>query len=219
MRLGLGLGLAEKCKNISNGIRRITGVGNYWYWIDGSTLDEDIDIASLVYPLRYDIIIRKEFFCFYQENRATYRDNFEIFFEGAREHVYYQWFTKVLIPRFRPELKGNTAGIDHIYRVRLNKSAALFDAIERHGFNPDYPILPYTGETVLETSTGIKTGASYYMGDGCHRLAYLISTGYKTLPKSHVRIKRFRELTPSDNTSLIARHINIDWDSSGLDIK
>lgn len=215
----MGLGLGQKIRAIGNHIRRVTGTGNYWYWIEGSELDEDIEIASLVYPLRYDIVIRKDFFNFYKTNRDAYNDNFQAFFDEAREHVYYQWFRNVLVPRFKPELSGNTEAIDIVYLDRVQKSAALFDAIEKSGFDARHPILPYTGETILPTSTGVRTEAKYFMGDGCHRLAYLMSTGHKRVPANHVRVKCYRELTPLDNTSLIAPYINIDWNAAGLDLK
>ncbi|TCK19461.1 hypothetical protein DFR30_2772 [Thiogranum longum] len=214
----MGLGFGTKLRYVKDAICRGARIGNYWHWVDAKDAPENIDIASLVYPLRYDIVIRKEFFCLYREFRSEYHSDFNTFFIRAKEHIYFQWFTTVLVHRFRPDLVSAPGALEHAFKDRIKRSAILFDTIEQNDFDTRHPILPCTGETILPTDSGLTTGAKYYMGDGCHRLAYLMSMGYDSLPGRYARIKCYRKFKPLDNTSLISPHIEVDWKRSGLNI-
>ena len=206
----MGTNIRKILGDTSNRIKRTTRTGNYWYWMESS----DIDIWPLVYPLRYDILVRGSFFRLYKNNRTLYQTNTYRFTELARQHSYYIWFTQVMVPRFAPKLTGNDEGIRSAYSDRLTCAAKLYDSIEKHGFDPASPIITKTGETILPTTTGITTGARYYMGDGCHRLACLLALGYEKIPCDWARVKCFRYYQPLDNTSLLRPFMNIDWESA-----
>ncbi len=188
-------------------------VGDYWRWQELTKIDVAIDIHSLVFPLRYDIMIRKEFFEYYAENRSVYISKPSVFFEAMQGHPYYQWFSKVLATRYEPHLHDDPAAMQREFSKRVAASAAIYDSIINNGFDKSSPIVPHTAKHILPAESGRETGAKYYMGDGCHRLACLMSLGYQTLPHDYVRVKCFKRLTPLDNTALLARSIsvNAEW--------
>lgn len=183
--------------------KALARLGNYWYWLGDEQTGDELDIKSLVYPFRYDILIRKEYFSFYLENRDLYRSDFPAFLELAKNHAYYLWFTKVAIPRASSELRDNPEEIEKTFIKRLRKSAVLYDRIKEHGFDRRHPIVPHTAELILPTVTGKTTEEKYFMGDGCHRLACLMVLGYKKLPKGYYRVKCYKKFVPLDNTSLL----------------
>lgn len=193
-----------------NTLKEKLDTGDYWRWLEPMEVDAAIDINSLVFPLRYDIMIRKEFFEYYAENQSVYKSKPSVFFEAVREHPYYHWFREVLATRYAPHLRDDPAAMQQEFSKRVAASAAVYDSIINKGFDNSSPIVPYTAEHILPADSGRETGAKYYMGDGCHRLACLMSLGYQTLPRDYVRVKWFKRLTPLDNSALLARSISVD---------
>jgi hypothetical protein len=207
----MGLGLKSKTAGVLNLIKRLMNVGDFWYWLPPEEVDTEIPIAPLVRPLRYDILIRKSYFDFYAAHRDLYREDFDAYLEKARGHAYFAWFTRVLMVRFEPGSIGDEARTRELFAARLKEAAKLHDSIQSEGFKPEYPVSPHTAREILPTDTGQVFDQKYYMGDGCHRLACLMSLGYKSLPREFVRVKCHRRLAPLDNTSLLADHLDIVW--------
>lgn len=193
-----------------NRLKARLDIGDYWYWLAPAEVDETIDIRSMIFPLRYDILIRKSFFEFYAGHRDLYRDDPNAFLQLARAHPYHEWFEKVLIVRYEPRLQQDLAGREQAFAGRVVASAALYDSIESRGFDKSSPIIPYTGKQILPADSGRETGAKYYMGDGCHRLACLMSQGFTKLPREYVRVKCFRRLVPLDNSRLLSGSMKVD---------
>jgi len=207
----MGFGLRLKIMGVSNSLKRTLRAGDYWYWLPPQKTGGEIPIYPLVYPLRYDILVRKTFFDFYESHSQIYRDDLDAFIDLARKHVYHAWFTRVLIPRFEADSLNDERHIHALFVKRVRSAVALHDSIRKRGFDTAHPIIPYTGERILPTSTGYSSSQEYYMGDGCHRLACLMSMGYRSLPRDLVKVKCFRRLEPLDNTALLEGRIPIDW--------
>jgi hypothetical protein len=210
----VGLGLKFKGQKALNKIKASLNIGNYWYWLDQLDTPNEVPIEPLVYPLRYDILIRKSFFDFYSENRSLYREDSAKFIELAHDHPYFQWFTKVLVIRFHNESKNDSRMIDQLYAERVREAATLHDSISSQGFDVRFPIIPYTGNKIFPTDSGKSVSGTYFMGDGCHRLACLMSQGYTSIPRSMLRVKCFSQLRPIDNTAMLSQHLAIDWPST-----
>lgn len=207
----MGLGLKAKAHSTLNAIKTMLKLGEYWYWLPESAAPEEIPIRPLVYPLRYDILIRKAFFDFYAANRELYARDPEAFIARAVDHEYHAWFTRVLMVRYEPQSVSDPQRTLTLFRDRVQRAAALHDSIAARGFDPAHPIVPFTGETIAAHAGASATDQKYFMGDGCHRLACLMSQGYTSLPRQMMRVKCFRRLIPFDNTALLSDHLPIDW--------
>jgi len=173
----------------------------------------EIAIAPMVAPLRYDILIRKSFFDYCWAERSLRNSAPKAFLSGALEHEYFQWFTNVLMVRYHPKDRDDLIRTKELYTDRVRQAIALHDSMERRGFDPHFPIIPVTGETIRPATSGRPVSGRFFMGDGCHRLAYLMSRGYESLPRKFVRIKCFRTLSPLDNSALLEGHVSFRWNN------
>ena len=171
----MGLGIRAKVNCAWNSLKAGVGVGEYWYWVPDRQVEQAIPIAPLVYPLRYDILIRKDFFDLYAANRDLFHADLDAFLAKAKDHVYYEWFTKVLLARYEPRSMDDERRAMALFQDRVMRSAELHELIRINGFDQRHPIIPFTGMKILPADSGKYTGQKYYMGDGCHRLACLIS--------------------------------------------
>lgn len=213
----MALGLRYKANQALNAVKARMRMGDYWFWLPAAEVPAGIPIGPLVYPLRYDVLIRKSYFDFYAEHRELYRTDFRRFLEIASGHQYFEWFTRVLMVRFETNSSGNRERTLALFADRLHAAASLHDSMEQDGFDPAHPIIPYTGLEILPAESGIDTGEKYFLGDGCHRLACLMSLGYETLPREFMRVKCFRKLTPLDNTNLLTGYLEINWPAAMTD--
>lgn len=193
-----------------NFIRSKLDLGDYWYWADDKELEPELAIWPIIHPLRYDVLIRKSFMDFYEANRDLYSNDFISFMSLAKQHVYYDWFTNVLVVRYLPQFIGKEKILAKRFEDRVIATAKLYDSISNRGFDNRSPIILYTGKSILPAESGRQTGAKYYMGDGCHRLACLMSMGYQSLPKKYVKVKCFKRLIPLDNTHMLQSSIPLD---------
>ena len=103
-----------------NRLRAKLDVGDYWCWLDAEDVEGEIDIHALVFPLRYDIQIRKVFFEYYAEHRDMYREYPSAFLQSVKQHPYYEWFKKVLVVRYEAQLKNDPGPAqDKAFAVRV----------------------------------------------------------------------------------------------------
>lgn len=196
---------------------RATGVGNYWYWLDTPELAEGIDIASLVCPLRYDVLVRRDFLAFYAAHRDLYIADFDAFVDLAKQGSYYIWYMQSEVVRCKRDLLGNEESLEAGFVDRIRAAAALYEAMRERDLVRKFPIILKTAEQLLPPTTdksGPPTGkvvsARYFLADGCHRLAFLMAMGYTVLPTIYFRVKCFREFSPFDSTSLLVRSLPIN---------
>lgn len=198
-------------------LKRTLRVGNYWYWLDVPELDRGIDIAALICPLRYDVLVRRDFYPFYAAHRDLYIHNPEVFMGLARQTPYYTWYTKSEAVRCLPRLVGDEDALWPGFVNTVHKAASLYESMLESGFDRRFPVILRTAEQLLPPTadrsappTGKVVSARYFQADGCHRLAMLMHMGCTLLPPGYFRVQCFREFSPFDSTSLLARSLPIE---------
>jgi hypothetical protein len=162
--------------------------------------DGPADLGELVSPLRYDILVRAEYFTFLAERLEQFEADFEGFFATALTHPYYTWFTTIALPRFRPHDAATEARRQAAYRQRLHEAASLYRSVQARGYDGvGHPLLLRAAEPGARTDSGKLVPRRLYAGDGCHRLALLLHLGCRSLPPEWYRIRRVAR--PLDNTA------------------
>jgi len=186
-----------------------------WRWVEPPELQNGIAVDRLVSPLRYDILPRLEFFCFYLQNRDRLRDSAELV-EAARNTNYFTWFVSSdAVRRIGAPALQDKETLEKRFAARVHRSAALFESFLNRGYRPNPPIILKTADRVLPASarrgcyTGKKVSERYFLSDGCHRLALLMSRGVKTLPRGYFNVRSYPEFSPFDSTSLLVRSLAV----------
>lgn len=194
-----------------NQARRVTGIGNYWSWIDVPELANGIEIAAIVCPLRYDVLVRRDFFVFYAHHRGLYSSDWNTFMALTKRTSYYTWYLES--EAVRTNIRGGRHP-DVNFAQRVDRAVALYENVQGKGFSARFPITLKTAKHLLPPTTdrggpptGKRVGAKYFLADGCHRLALLMALGYTRLPAAYFRVKRFQEFSPFDSTHLLARRL------------
>jgi hypothetical protein len=161
---------------------------------------EPVPIARLASPLRYDLVVRREFLrlCLAQLERGGECD--ESLTGVARSTPYWLWFTEVYVPRSAPELARDAAARGRAFTERVRASFELAKSFRERGFDARHPIVLRAGREILPTDTGKLVRAPYYAGDGCHRIALLWLSGREALEPGQYMVRRQRALAPLDNT-------------------
>ncbi len=198
-------------------LRRATHLGNYWNWAEAPELGAEVEIATLVCPLRYDVIVRRNFFAFYAERRELFQCDPAAFLALVRQSPYHTWFTTSELICSLTHLCGDQAAIETAFAERVRRSAALYESMAARGFDSSAPIILKTAAQLLPPTTdrrGPPTGklvsGRYFLADGCHRLALLMFLGHTVLPAVSFRVKCFKTFSPFDSTSLLARSLPIE---------
>ena len=199
-------------KSLKSRLRALFSIGNYYTW-DKVPTDGKFSITQLIYPLRYDVLVRKSFFDLYKTHQELYRSNLPAFIKLTKQHPYYIWFVEVAIAKAKPEIRADQSKIDKAFIKRVHRSISLYENMKASGFDRSKPIILQAGDTVITPKSGVKTDHEVYPADGCHRLACLVSFGYTQLPADYIRLRRYKKLQPLDNTSLLAVHntVDINW--------
>ncbi|RPJ62135.1 MAG: hypothetical protein EHM23_04440 [Acidobacteria bacterium] len=181
------------------------------WWVDPPELRDGIPIGSLVAPLRYDVMLRLEFFKWYQEHRDDYSDLTDLV-AAAQQTSYYSWFVfSDCVRRARGRLLQDESLLRKAFAERVQRSAALFDSVFSSGYRKNTSIILKTGEHLHRPSTyrgcpsGKLVSGRYFLADGCHRLALLMRLGLTVLPHGYYRVRCFREFSPFDSTALLVR--------------
>jgi O-antigen/teichoic acid export membrane protein len=158
----------------------------------------DVLLDELVSPLRYDVVIRQQFFAFLDANAELIEEFNDLVFE-AKSHPYYVWFRDVMIGKRTKKLKGRT--LDEGFADQIERVLAI-----RARFNPADE---HWGELLLRelppgttTNTGKVIGPRFVPVDGCHRLALLRHHGRKVLPAGTYQLVADKQ-APKDNTAIL----------------
>jgi hypothetical protein len=104
-------------------------------------LDEGIEIAALICPLRYDVIVRQEFYRFYEANRDLYEAEFDAFVRLATQSSYYTWYTASEVVRCSPYLQGKDELLRAGFEEQIRRAVALYEELMERGFDPKFPII------------------------------------------------------------------------------
>jgi hypothetical protein len=170
---------------------------------------ESVNINKLISPLRYDLIVRRDYYQFFRENRHIFEHDFRSYAEIARDTPYYRWFRDVVSRRFSPHLLNDRDTLDAEFCRRLRNAAALHDSFAQRGFDAAWPITLYAPKTTLPTESGKVIGRSLYAGGGCHRIALLMLDGMDELPPEWVRLRVLEGYSPLDNTYLLISSLRL----------
>jgi hypothetical protein len=163
---------------------------------------EPVRIDDLVSPLRYDILVRQRYLEVVREHRSLADEDFQAFMELSRRQPYYTWFTRVVVPSGNhPEIVHDEQGLAAAFERRVRRSVELHDSFESMGYDTRRPIILRTGKEITPTSTGKRLARTLFAGDGCHRLAWLRSTGRAVLEPGMYRVHVTPVLTPKDETA------------------
>ena len=118
--------------------------------------------------------------------------------------------------RTGPYLLDDPDGLWIRFVNQIRIAVALYESMDKSGFDKRFPIILRTAEHLLPPTgdrrapaTGKFLSDRYFMADGCHRLAFLMMMDYKVLPDDYFRVQCFREFSPFDSTSLLARSLPI----------
>jgi hypothetical protein len=156
---------------------------------------EGIEIVRLISPLRYDVVVRAQFF---RELRTRdIRQPLTVLPEFALDHPYFTWFKHVESARFFPELLDDPQQVLQRYFSRVARAVATLDSFSSHGFDFRHPV----------TELGTEVSGTLHIKDGCHRLALLLMTGRDLEPEMYRSSRRHGRLL--DNTALLLQHMEI----------
>ncbi len=195
-------------------LQRALGVDDNWVWLQVPELAEGIEIAAIVCPLRYDVLVRRDFFAFYAAHCDMYKTDRSTFVAQVKQTGYYTWYIESEAVRRNGRALADPRAIELRFQKRLDRAVSLYESVEMHGFSTVYPIVLKTAKDILPPTTkrtgpptGKRVGSRYFLADGCHRLALLMALGYTVLPASHFRVKYYEKFSPFDSTSLLARRL------------
>lgn len=170
---------------------------------------ESLDLDELVSPLRYDIIVRAEYFDYLTERLDLYDADFDRYVAAATDTRYFTWFATVALTRYQPQRATDPSHVAAEFRERLRRSTSLLRSFENDGFDARHPVSVRTAVPGATTGTGKLVSRGYYPGDGCHRLALLVRAGQQALPPSHYRVRRDPQRTVIDNTHSLIRDLRL----------
>ncbi len=173
--------------------------------LEGREIGEDIRILSLACPLRYDLLVRRDFYTCYCNHADLFASDFESFLQRPAVEDYYTFFRNARVQRYRPELYNAHDRLREMFGDLVRRSVALYRSISTEGFDASRPIPLQTGR-VVRHEHDVAVDARYYAGDGCHRIACLWTLGFERLPKEYYQVKVYRVCRPLDVTAqLIGR--------------
>ncbi len=165
---------------------------------------EPVPIDALVSPLRYDILVRQRYLEVVREHRSLADEDFQAFMELSRQQPYYTWFTRVVVPSGNhPEIVHDEERLAAAFERRVRRSVELHDSFESTGYDTRRPMILRTGREITPTATGKHLARRLFAGDGCHRLAWLRSSGLEVLEPRMYRVHIAPVLTPRDETARI----------------
>ena len=184
--------------------------------IEGSELNspvpgtDPIVIDDLVSPLRYDILVRQQYFEFLAQHHTLYDRDFPELVELSRQHPYFAWFTSVLAPQYMPDLlAGHDGAIRTAFADKIASVVDLYRSFLANGYDSTQPISLRTARVITATATGKRLRRRIYPGDGCHRLALLRLTGAKLLTAGTYELQTRRIFRPRDHTARLLGAIPI----------
>jgi hypothetical protein len=171
-------------------------------WRPKSVGGDDVDVASLISPLRYDVLVRAELFSFLEQCDDGQLDDGDALVAAAAELPYATWFRTVAMARFRPWVLGDPVLLQQQFSERVLSAVALWRSFRRGGFDPTHPVTLRWTAGPLRTEAGLLIDRRLHVGDGGHRLALLLSAGLP-LSANLYRVDRRPQRTLIDNTAVL----------------
>ncbi|HET8600732.1 MAG TPA: hypothetical protein VFL99_10430 [Segeticoccus sp.] len=163
----------------------------------------DVSIRRLISPLRYDVVVRAQFFDLLESRYGTSRWDVDGIAREATSHPYHVWFTDVAMARFRPWVLTDGDLLASQFAERVRRSMALWTSYRQRGFDTRQPVTLRVTQVDTLTDTGVELPARLHVGDGGHRLAVLLASGRDLLEPAMYRVdpRPFTRLI--DNTAIL----------------
>ena len=182
--------------HMRRGLRYASGFYKWWY-VDGNA---PVDLRMLISPLRYDILIRADFFHLLDQYRQLYDADPLAFMALASESAYWRWYRNVEMAAYRPYFLHDDSAFGRHFAKRVQRNVALLDRFRAIGFDRTQTVTLFAGQEIGPTATGKWVPRPLYAGDGCHRLALLWYSGAQELKPEQYRVRFQRRLQPLDMT-------------------
>lgn len=185
--------------HVRRGIRYASGLYKWWY-VDGTV---PVDLRMLISPLRYDILVRADFFQLLDQFRPLYDADPPAFVALASDSAYYRWYLNVEMATYRPYFLHDEPAFRRHFARRVRRNVELLDRFRAMGFDTTQTVTLFAGQQTSSTRTGKWVPRPFYAGDGCHRLALLWYSGAQELQPEQYRIRFEQRLRPLDMTSRV----------------
>jgi len=166
---------------------------------------QPIRVAELISPMRYDVLVRAQFFQFL-EGRPD-GEPVDALVEAAWQEPYAAWFREVAMRRFRPWVLDDPGQLERSFRERVLSARALLRSYNSRGFDPRNPVTLRLTSGVSLSDTGIRTTRTVHVGDGGHRLALLLHDGADLAPWMY-RLDP-RPMAVIDNTAILVSALGL----------
>ena len=173
----------------------------------------DVAIAELVVPYRFDILIRRKMIGLLYEPTAM---GLEIpehdLVDMAAESGYADWFDKVEVKRFRTHLRNDASARRWGLLARIEGLQTLIRSMQQNdelttaSLVLDYHLRGATSETGIAAHPLAPA-------EGCHRIAYMSYRGHHYLTSKSVRKRLRLGQSVLDNTSLLVKSNRFDTDT------
>lgn len=162
--------------------------------------DQEIHVMDLIYPHRYDIMVKARLAAFYMENRDLWHRSHKEFMIKARLETIcgksqdwlqtrWNWWT---IPNWEPvDCMHNEA-----FEMDCVKTARIVDSLENGEWHSDSRIAVIRAQRIKPAVNGVRYDERLYLGDGQHRLSALVSLGFDTLQPHQYEFLEYREYSP-----------------------
>ena len=168
---------------------------------------EPVNIKSLISPLRYDVVVRADFFRFLEARLSEGAQRPEEVASAARAHPYFVWFQRVAMARFRPWVLADEDLLHQQFTERVGTSMNLWSSFRQKGFDLQHPVTLRSAPGAKAADSGAVVDRRLHVGDGGHRLALLLASGAEDLEPEMYRVdpRPLGELI--DNTAVLLRAI------------
>jgi hypothetical protein len=167
--------------------------------------DNPIRVAKLISPLRYDVLVRAQFFEFLSGRPVD--EPADQLVTAAWDEPYAVWFRDVAMARFRPWVLKDPQALKDGYAERVLASRDLWKSFTSNGFDARTPVTLRLSAGMQTTDTGARVSRTIHVGDGGHRLALLLQSGSDLLPEMYRLDPRPMPLI--DNTALLLQPLGV----------
>lgn len=157
-----------------------------------------VDIAALIVPLRYDVVVRARFFDFMTKHPDLAGS---ALVEAAGSTAYAKWFEHVECARYFPELLHDKVRREQRFAARVLGAFRLLRSFGDGGFDTASPVTLITAPVASVSDSGAPALGRLHIGDGCHRLSLLLRDG-ATLEPGMYKVRPSLS-TLVDNTTVL----------------
>ncbi len=162
--------------------------------------DATLDIADLIRPFRYDVVVRAELFDVIDVQRPASHEVDDFALE-LLDHPYAVWYREVELRRFFPWILRDEDLVRRTYVRRVGQAISTFDSVEERGFDTGHPVTLRRVSLPRRSDSGVPVTHVTHVGDGGHRLALLMRAGLALAPGMY-RVDP-RPTSVIDNTAVL----------------